>query len=224
MRFQAIIDFWRGHPPREWVSSTTHGIGMGLAVAGVIILIVNAVVVGTAWHVVSFAIYGASMIILFLASAVYHAVPERVRARDIWRRLDHASIYLLIAGTYTPLCLVSLRGPWGWSIFGVIWTIGCFGFFAKLFWRSIPSWLGIALYVTGGWIGVIAFWPALQRLPTSALWFILAGGIAYTGGVICYGLEKKKKPARYFGWHEAFHILVLVGAALHYWVMLHYVL
>jgi hemolysin III len=132
-------------------------------------------------------------------------------------------IYVLIASTYTPICLVPLRGPWGWSLFGVIWGLALFGILWKLFQFKLPDWFSTVYYVFMGWISLIAVWPLILALQTGALVWLLAGGLFYSGGVIFYSLDKQESPRQGFGYHEIWHLFVLAGSASHFWVMYRYI-
>ncbi|HHD64347.1 MAG TPA: hemolysin III family protein, partial [Desulfobulbaceae bacterium] len=140
-------------------SGLSHLFGTFLAIAGLSVLVTLAAQRGTPWQVVSFAVYGASLVLLYTASSLYHLLPLSERGEEIFRTLDHTMIYMLIAGTYTPLCLVPLRGGWGWSIFGVVWGLAFAGIFLSLFWLAAPRWLSTAIYLLMGWVCIVAIYP-----------------------------------------------------------------
>lgn len=201
----------------EIANSITHGVGMALAIAGLAVLTAYASLHGDAWHVVSCSIFGAALILLYLASTLYHAI-QGPKAKAILRILDHAAILVLIAGTYTPFTLVSLRGPWGWSLFGIIWGLAVVGIVleaSRL--RRFRAAL-IALYVVMGWAVVAAVKPMMANVGSGGLWLLLAGGLAYTGGIGFY--LWRRLPYH----HAIWHLFVLAGSILHYFAVLLYVI
>jgi len=197
-------------------SGFSHAVGAGLSVAGLVTMVVLAVRYGTARHVVSAAIFGAALILLFTASAVYHLVPAGKKGERILRSLDHTMIFMLIAGTYTPFCLVTLKGPWGWSIFGVVWGLALIGVFLSIFWLHAPRWLSTGIYVLMGWVVIVAVVPLVRSLPAVGLAWLVAGGLAYTIGAVIYGTKKPDPWPGVFGFHEIWHLFVLAGAFCHY--------
>lgn len=201
----------------EIANSITHGLGMVLSIAGLAVLITFASHYGNSWHIVSCAIFGAALILLYAASTLYHAV-QQPAAKSILRILDHSAILVLIAGTYTPFTLVSLRGPWGWSLFGVVWGLAVLGIILETTrLRRFRAGL-IALYVTMGWAVVAAIKPMLQNVSSGGLWLLLAGGLAYTGGILFYGW--RRLPYN----HAVWHLFVLAGSILHFFAILLYVI
>lgn len=200
----------------EIAHGLTHGIGIVLAIVGLCILVTFSALYGTAVHVVASSIFGASMIVLYTASTLYHSLPMPETKR-IMRVVDHASIYLLIAGTYTPFTLVTLEGAWGWSLFGVVWGLAIVGIIFKLFFTGRFDRISVAIYVAMGWCGLVAIKPMMAAWPTTGLWLLVAGGLAYTGGVIFYLLERM----RYH--HAIWHLFVMAGTTLHYFVILFFV-
>ena len=201
----------------EVAHAITHGIGLLLSIAALVILVVFASLRGDAWHVVSVSIYGTTLILLYAASTVYHSLRPS-RAKEVLRLLDHAAIYLLIAGTYTPFMLVNLRGGWGWSLFGVVWGLAALGVafetVATQRWRT----LSVVLYVGLGWLVAIAVKPLLNAVETGGLILIALGGLAYTGGVVFY--RWRELPYN----HAVWHVFVLVGSACHFFAILFYVI
>lgn len=209
-------------PPRytlreEIASSVMHGIGIVLAIAGLAVLVAFAARHGDAWHIVGCSIFGASLIICFTTSTLYHSV-QIERAKRALRALDHSAIFLLIAGTYTPFLLVNLRGPWGWSLFAVIWTLTLLGILLRLALKGRRHGLIVSIYLAMGWAVVVATEPMLERVGTGGLALLAAGGLAYTAGVIFY--KWRRLPYNHAIWHG----FVLAGAALHYFAVLFYVI
>ncbi len=204
------------------MSGLTHVIGAILSVVGLILLIVKAVNPIDPWKIVSFSIFGTGLFLLYTASTLYHWIPVSGRMESFLKRFDHMMIYVLIASTYTPICLIPLRGPWGWSLFGVIWGLAVFGILWKLFQFKFPNWFSTVYYVFMGWLSIIAIWPLIVHLQTGALIWLLAGGLAYTGGVLFYALDRKSSPRKGFGYHEIWHLFVLIGSGSHFWVMYRY--
>ena len=200
----------------ELANSITHGLGIALSVAGLVILVVLSAIHGNAWHVVSCAIYGATMILLYTASTLYHSF-QNPNVKRIMRVLDHSSIYLLIAGTYTPFTLVTLHGPWGWSLFGVVWGLAMAGIAFKVYFTGRFPKISTIIYVGMGWIAVIAIKPLMDILPTGGLIFLFGGGLSYTFGVIFYVWHKLPYH------HAVWHLFVLGGTVLHFFAILFYV-
>ena len=201
----------------EVANSVTHGVGAVLAIVGLGVLIAFAALRGTAWHMVSCSIYGATLILLFTASTVYHALPYR-RAKTVFRAIDHSAIYLLIAGTYTPFMLVNLRGPWGWSLFGVIWGLALVGILLKVTIRRKWRAASVALYLFMGWVIVIAAKPLMSEVAPGGLFLLGLGGVAYTGGVVFY--VWRRLPYH----HAVWHLFVLAGSIFHFFAVLLYVI
>ena len=195
----------------------THGIGLGLSIAGLVVLIVFSALDGTALSVTSSAIFGAALIILYGSSTLYHAITN-TKIKKIFQQLDHASIYVLIAGTYTPITLLTLEGAWGWSIFGVIWVAALLGISLKMIYPKRFETFSLILYVIMGWMIVIAIQPMLENMESGGLWLLLAGGFSYTFGVIFYVWDNLT-----FN-HAIWHLFVLGGSMLHYFMILFYVI
>ena len=205
----------------EILNSITHGVGVLLSIAALVILVVLAAIspAGDAWKIVSFSIYGASLITMFTASTLYHAFRNK-RIKAFLNIFDHASIYILIAGTYTPFMLVSLRGPWGWSIFGVIWGLAIAGVIYKVFFYN-PRYrrLSAFIYILMGWVIIIAIRPLIREVPSGGLYWLAFGGLLYCAGVIFY-LRTEKNPYNHVVWH----LFVLGGAISHFFAIYGYVL
>jgi hemolysin III len=201
----------------ELANALTHGIGLLLALVGVPVLIVLAATQGTAWHIVGISIYGASLIALYAASTFYHAV-RHPPAKRVLRIIDHSAIYLLIAGTYTPFTLVNLRGAWGWTLLGLVWTLALVGIAWKLVHVERSMVASTIVYIAMGWLVVIAARPLFHALPLGGLAWLLAGGLAYTLGIAFFGAARMRFH------HAAWHLCVLVGSVCHYVAVLRYVL
>lgn len=202
----------------EIAHSVTHGVGIVFAIAGLAILTAFAALKGTAWHIVSCSVYGATLVLAYTASTVYHAIPASLaRTKRVLRVLDHSAIYLLIAGTYTPFALVNLRGPWGWSLFGVVWSLAVLGIVFKATLIGRLRVLSVLFYVMLGWLVVVAAKPLGQSVALGGIVLLVAGGFAYTLGVAFYAWQKL--PFHHAIWHG----FVLVGSVLHYFAVLFYV-
>ena len=195
----------------------THGIGLLLSVVALVVLVVSASLKGTVWHVVSFSIYGSSLVVLYFASTAFHWFKNQ-KIRNRLNVFDHASIFLLIAGTYTPFLLVTLQGAWGWSIFGVVWGVATAGIVLKFFFAGRFNFLSTIIYVIMGWLIVIAIKPLVAALPFPGLMWLLAGGLSYSVGAVFFLLDKMP-----FN-HAVFHVFVLVGSACHFITVFWYVL
>ena len=207
---------------RDPISGLTHLIGALFAIVALCILAVQAATYGGVWHMVSFSIFGATLFLMFASSALYHLLhaPDHI---IVWlKRLDHMAIFLLIAGSYTPFCLIPLHGPVGWGLFSAVWALALAGVFLKLFWLSAPRWLSTVVYVSMGWLIVFAIEPAIDTIPAGALWWLLYGGLAYTVGAIVYATKKPDPWPRWFGFHEIWHLFVMVGAFCHFWAIAFY--
>ncbi|MGI6487030.1 MAG: hemolysin III family protein [Syntrophomonadaceae bacterium] len=210
---------------RDPVSGLTHMAGIPLSILGTVLLIYYAAVGATTWHVVAFSIYGASLFLLYTSSSLYHSLPVSDRGVQILRRIDHSMIYVLIAGTYTPICLVPLRGAWGWSLFGSIWGLAVAGIIMTILWFEAPRWLTTLIYVLMGWLVVIAFVPLIHSVPLGGVIWLVVGGVLYSVGAIIYATKwPRLKVSDFFGFHELFHLFVLAGSFCHYWVMWGYIL
>ncbi|MBN2307611.1 MAG: hemolysin III family protein [Candidatus Hydrogenedentes bacterium] len=204
-------------PGEEVANSVTHGIGAGLSIAGLSVLVSLAAVRGDAWRVVSFSVYGSTLVMLYLASTFYHSF-RSPRVKRVLRVIDHASIYLLIAGTYTPFTLVCLRGAWGWSVFGIMWGLALIGVVSKVFLIGRFRILSVAVYVAMGWFVVLVLKPTLAAVPAGGIAWLVAGGCAYTFGVVFYAW--KSLPYN----HAVWHLFVMAGSISHFFAVLLHVL
>ena len=201
----------------EFANSVTHGVGLGLSVAGLVVLVILTALRGTAWHVVSCTIYGSTLVILYAASTLYHSI-QSPRAKRVLRIIDHGAIYLLIAGTYTPFTLVNLRGGLGWTLFGVVWTLAALGIVFKVFHVDRVPIVSTLVYLSMGWLVVIAWKPVVTLIPVGGLALIAAGGAAYTLGVFFFAANRIPYN------HAIWHLFVLAGSIFHYVAVLLYVL
>lgn len=204
----------------EIAHALTHGLGVVLAIAGLTVMVARATLYGNAWHIVGAAIFGTTLVLMYTASTLYHSIPAQhlPNTKRVLRIVDHSSIYLLIAGTYTPFTLVTLNGPWGWSLFGLTWGLALIGVIFKVFATGKFEKLSLAIYLGMGWCIVVAIKPLMRTLETGGLVLLIAGGLAYTGGVAFYALDNRK----YF--HAIWHGFVLAGSVLQYFAVLFYVI
>ena len=200
----------------EWFNSISHLIGAALALVGLILLVVLAARQGDPWKIVSFSIYGITLLLLYTFSALYHSAHGK--AKKVFRKFDHLSIYLLIAGTYTPFSLITLRGGLGWSIFGAIWCLAILGIVLDSLPQKGHRVLPLIIYIFMGWFILIALKPLLRALPKMGFAWLLLGGVFYTIGVVFYALDER---VRHF--HGIWHLFVLAGSLSHYFTVLFYV-
>ncbi|MCZ1267768.1 hemolysin III family protein [Paenibacillus taichungensis] len=199
----------------EVANAVTHGIGAALSVAALVILIVFASMKGTAWHVVSFTIYGITMLLLYTSSTLVHAWKDG-KVKDLFEIFDHSSIYLFIAGSYTPLLFIAVRGTLGWALFGIIWGVALFGVIFKAFFTKRFLFMSTIFYIAMGWLIVIAWQPLMTAIPTGGIVLLVAGGLMYTLGTLFYVW-------RGFPYHHAiWHLFVLAGSILHFFMVLLY--
>lgn len=194
----------------EIANSVTHGAALLASVAAIPALVLTALGRRDPWQLVGGAIFGATMVLVYLMSTLYHALPAS-RAKRVFRLLDHSAIYLLIAGTYTPFMLGALRGPWGWSLLSIVWSLALLGIAAKITLGFRYPRLSTAFYVGMGWLGVVALQPLLERVSIAGLVWLLAGGLCYTGGVFFYATASRLR----FG-HTVWHLCVIAGSACHF--------
>lgn len=203
------------HVREELANCLTHAFGFLFGLAGLVILVVSAAMTGDAWTVVTFSVYGATLVLLYLASTLYHTA-RHPRLKNFLRVMDHSAIYLLIAGTYTPFTLLNMRGPLGWTIFGIIGALAVIGIFFKSV--DINRWpvFSVLLYIAMGWLGIVALKPSLEYIPAGGIALLLAGGVTYTVGVAFYALEKLPYN------HTIWHLFVLGASAFHFFAVLFY--
>lgn len=200
----------------ERFNGYSHLAGAALALAGATVLIVLGALRADPWKTVSFSVYGATLILLYGVSTLYHST--RGRTKEVFRKLDHCAIYLLIAGTYTPFTLVSLRGPWGWSIFGVVWGMALLGVVQEFILGKGARLLSLAIYVTMGWVALVAVVPLIDALGPGGFAWVAAGGVVYTAGIVFYLFDE-----RFRHWHGIWHLFVVAGSVVHYLAILLYV-
>lgn len=200
----------------ERFNSISHLVGAALAAAATVWLIISASRAGDPWKIVSFSIYGAMLLVMYIASTLYHSL--RGRAKRIWRKFDHCTIYLLIAGSYTPFVLVSLRGTWGWPLFGAVWTLAVVGVVQEICLAKGKRISSLVIYLAMGWLAVIAIGPFVHALTWAGLSWLIAGGLFYTVGIIFYANDK-----RLWWGHGVWHLFVLAGSACHFAAVLLYV-
>ena len=200
----------------EIAHAITHGIGIPLSIAALVVLVAFSALYGDAWHITSTAIYGATLVLLYTASTLYHGIPHE-RAKPLLQKLDHAAIFLLIAGTYTPFTLVTLHGPWGWTLFGMVWAIAVLGVYIEMFAGQRWQRWSLLLYLGMGWLVLIAIKPLIDSLASGGLALLVAGGLSYTLGAAFYAWEK-------LDWnHAIWHVFVLAGSILHFFSIFLYV-
>lgn len=201
----------------EILNALTHGVGIALSIAGLSVMVVKASLYGDALRIVSVSVFGASMVLLYSFSTLYHCFGKPSLKR-VFRVLDHLSIYLLIAGTYTPFTLVSIRGTWGWSLFGVIWGLAFWGCIFKVFFTERLRILSVVIYLAMGWLCLVAFGPIVSVLSPAAVFWLAAGGVMYTLGVVFYAWQQLQFH------HAVWHLFVLAGTGCHFLSVYYYVL
>ena len=205
----------------EIANAVTHGIAALMSIAGLAILVGFAVAYsGSPTVITAVSVFGASMIFLYVASTLYHAIPNP-KAKRILQRLDHSMIYVLIAGSYTPICLGVLRnvGAWGWALFSVIWVLALAGIILTMGWINMPRQLTAAIYISMGWMAVVAIYPLYQTVGWAGLSWLLAGGVLYTVGGVSYALKWPGRDNPRFGCHEIFHVFIVLGSVCHFLLM-----
>jgi hemolysin III len=200
----------------ERLNSITHMLGTVLAIVGLFFLVFRAALTGDPWKIVSFSIYGFTLVALYAFSSIYHSIQGA--SKKVFQKLDHSAIYLLIAGSYTPFTLVSLRGAWGWSLFGVVWGLAVIGILQDNLFGKRRGILSGAIYLLMGWIALVAVRPLSRALPEAGMTWLVAGGLLYTIGIVFYALDKKIAHS-----HGIWHLFVLAGSISHYFTILLYV-
>ncbi len=205
---------------REPFNSISHLLGAILGIPGLIILILYALDYGTIYHLISFTIFGISLILLYSASALYHGLKAKESTIQLLRRLDHMMIFFLIAGTYTPICLVTIRGVSGYTMLVTIWLIAIAGSISKVFWPDIPNWLSALIYAAMGCLSISVIMQLIAKMPPLSLGMLIAGGAFYLIGALIYGFQRPDFGQHAFGHHELFHLFVLGGSISHFLMIL----
>jgi hemolysin III len=200
----------------ERMNSITHLLGVVLAIVGLIFLVVRAALTGDPWKIVSCSIYGGTLVTLYTSSTLYHSIQGA--SKKVFQKFDHSAIYLLIAGSYTPFTLVTLRGAWGWSLFAVVWGLAVIGILQDILFAKRRSILSVIIYLLMGWIAMVAIRPLSRALPGAGMTLLVAGGLFYTIGVVFYALDKKIVHS-----HGIWHLFVLAGSACHFFTIFMYV-
>jgi len=201
----------------EIANSVIHGLGIGLSVAALVVLVAFAVLEHDPYKLASSIVYGVALVLEYTASTLYHSFPQP-KVKHLFKIFDHCGIYLLIAGTYTPFCLVTLREANGWLLFGVIWGLAVLGIAFEAFWPYRPRWLSAAIYLGMGWMVVLSMGPLVANLAPAGIWLLVAGGLAYTVGTIFYVMKKVKYM------HAVWHVFVLAGSICHFLSILIFVI
>lgn len=209
---------------REPVSGFTHLFGAVVSFVGLILLVAKQLTAGKGSPLALFSVivFGLSLVFLYTASTVYHLINSKEKVILFLRKLDHSMIYVLIAGTYTPICLIALEGAWRWGFFILIWSFAIVGIIIKLVWFESPRWLSTSFYIIMGWLAVVAISPLSKALPTGAIALLISGGVVYTIGGVIYALKWPKINLKHWGFHEIFHLFVLGGSFLHYMLVIRY--
>jgi hemolysin III len=208
----------------EIINTSLHIIGAIFSILGLVILVVKSSLMGDVYKVISFSIYGLSLTLMFIASSLHHGITSTRKIEKLFRFFDYISIFPLIAGTFTPICLVPLRGPMGWSVFGVIWGLAAISIVIRSVFHKIPKWAMLTIYIGMGWIGAVVAVPLFQALGIDVIIFLALGGLAYTVGAMIFYFEKPNPVPGKFGFHEIWHIFVLIGAFFHYMMMYYSIL
>jgi hemolysin III len=208
---------------RDPVNGLTHLVGGLLASAGLIVLLAKAASTGRVDQLVAFGVFGLSLVALYAASALYHLLPLSPSGVARLRRLDHVAIFVLIAGTYTPFCLLALQGAWRWGLLALVWALALCGVLLKVLWMGGPRWLSVVLYLGMGWVAVVAAPALLQAVPVGGMAWVLAGGLIYSVGALVYGFKRPNPIPGAFGFHELWHLFVVAGSACHFWAVLRFV-
>ncbi|HIY04874.1 MAG TPA: hemolysin III family protein [Candidatus Anaerotignum merdipullorum] len=209
---------------RDPGSAATHFLGFLIVIPVFVVLLREAFLQASIAHLIGFSIFGLSLLLLYGASTVYHTLVVSEEKQFLLRQIDHIMIFVLIAGTYTPICLISLQGVWGSVLLVLIWILAAMGILWKMVWMQAPRWLSTALYVFMGWLAVIALVPLKQAVDWNGIRVLLYGGVMYTVGAVIYALKKPNPNWKHFGFHEIFHVFVLLGSGFHIAFMFFYVL
>ncbi len=208
---------------RDPISGLTHFIGIILSLIGTIALLTRNDEPFTVYHTTSFFIFGFSMTLLYTISTLYHWLPLSENKLIIFRKIDHIMIFVFIAASYTPVCLITLRESWGWVILGIVWGLTLAGFFLKLFWLKAPRFLYTSIYLLMGWIIVAAILPLSKVMPSQGLLWLALGGVFYSVGAVIYAIKKPDPLPNVFGFHEIFHLFIMAGSFSIFWMIYKYV-
>ncbi|MFH2093203.1 MAG: hemolysin III family protein [Pseudomonadota bacterium] len=209
---------------REPVNTISHMAGAVASIAALALMVVFAALRADVWHIVSFSVFGATLILMYTASFLYHGLKLSEKSLLVFKRIDHIMIFMVIAGSYTPVCLVPLRGPWGWSIFGIVWGMALSGIVLKVFFIHVPRWISTMIYLIMGWMCVIAIYPLVKTLEPVGLFWLGLSGLFYTLGAIVYSIRRPDPFPGMFGFHEIWHLFVLSGSACHFWLVFRYLM
>ena len=208
---------------RDPISGLTHCIGIILSVIGTIALLTRDSGTFSVYHAASFFIFGFSMTLLYTVSTLYHWLPLSDKKLIIFRKIDHIMIFVFIAASYTPVCLITLRESWGWVIFYTVWGLTLAGFFLKLFWLKAPRFLYTSIYLLMGWIIVAAILPLSKVMPSQGMLWLALGGVFYSVGAVIYAIKKPDPLPNVFGFHEIFHLFIMAGSFSIFWMIYKYV-
>ncbi|MCP3944899.1 MAG: hemolysin III family protein [Desulfobacteraceae bacterium] len=209
---------------REPVNAISHMAGAIGSVIGLTLMVVFAATRADVWHLVSFSIFGTTLILMYTSSFLYHGLHISEKALLTFRKIDHIMIFMVIAGSYTPLCLVPLRGYWGWSLFATVWSIAIIGVFIKIFFINAPRWISTMMYLMMGWLCLVAIYPLVKSLEPVCLFWLVSGGVFYSVGAVVYGLKKPNFFPGILGFHEIWHLFVILGSACHFWLSFRYLM
>ena len=201
---------------RDPISTITHFIGAVLSGVAIFFLLYKGAILNSVIHTTTYLIFGISLFLLYCASTVYHAIDKSEKIIKIFKKIDHMMIFVLIAGTYTPVCILALNGQIGYIMFGVIWGVAIFGIFLKAKFNNIPRWISSGLYILMGWLCIFAIYPLFTKLPLNGFIWLVAGGVIYTIGGIIYATKWPKINNKWFGFHEIFHLFVMGGSVCHF--------
>lgn len=221
--FNRLKNWITSWPGREPLSAYSHFLGAILAIPGLILLLKRVPLGAGARYYAALSIFGASLILLYCTSGIYHVINGSKRLIAYLRRLDHMMIYILIAGTYTPVCLLVLEGSWRWGLLIAVWVLALAGIVFKLVWFSAPRWLSTASYVLMGWVAALAFYPLSMAMSLAGISRLVLGGVFYSVGAIIYATKWPRLNMSPLGFHEIFHFLVLAGSITHYTMVLHFI-
>ena len=208
---------------RDPISGLTHFIGVIFSIVGLIFLLTRTLPENTIYHTISFSIFSGGMVMLYLISTLYHWLPLGEKNLILFRKIDHIMIFVFIAASNTPICLVSIRGIWGWTIFACVWAFTLGGFFLKIFWLNAPRYLYTSIYLLMGWMIVIAIYPLTKVMQTQGILLLALGGIFYSIGAVIYAIKKPNPVPGKFGFHEIFHLFIMAGSLSHYLMMYYFV-